>query len=121
MDAAFYNLNVLRSYAGEGGRVVLFCFSRAAGIMLDRLIEANRPEADFAGVYIVSLPWPDVISRAGGRDDIAAELRKTGITSTQEDLNAQCQRKVYNLYRRFLYIENSPADSGAAARPFDEV
>jgi hypothetical protein len=72
MDRVFFNADTLRSYTGgDTGRVIIFAFMRAAGIMLARLLEAN-PGADMSRIIIVSLPYGDNISRAGGPDEIAA-------------------------------------------------
>lgn len=42
MNELLYNPMHLRSYCGEGGRVVIFAFARAAAILMERLMEAQR-------------------------------------------------------------------------------
>ena len=74
MNSFMYSPAHLRSHCGPDGRVLVFAFYRAAGIFLARLLEAN-PSAGpdtFAGIVIVSLPYADTISRAGGPDELKA-------------------------------------------------
>ena len=75
MDLLFFNADALRAHTGPDGRVVIFAFMRAAGIMLSRLLEANVSPGSLKGIIIVSLPFADNISRAGGPDEIAAYQR----------------------------------------------
>ena len=75
MDRLFYSVANLTSYCGPTGRVVVFCFCRAAGIFLSRLVEVSGGQ-DLSRVVIVSLPFPDNISRAGGRDEIEKYARE---------------------------------------------
>ena len=42
MNALLYNPEVLASYCGDAtGRVVIFAFARASGIIMSRLLEAH--------------------------------------------------------------------------------
>ena len=75
-----YNPDNLRSYCGPGGRVIMFGFFRAVGIMIARFVEvaASHPEHRFDNIIFVSLPFPDVISRAGGLSELEAHKAATG-------------------------------------------
>ena len=78
MDRLFYDADTLRSYAGKGGRVVIFGFMRGAGIFLQRLVEVSG-HMDLSNVIVVCLPFPDNISRAGGVDEREAYRRQHGV------------------------------------------
>lgn len=117
MERSLYDVKVLRSYTGTEGRVILFCFCRAASIILSRLLEANPSGSSFKNIYIVAMPWPDQISGAGGRDDIEAYRKRTGKTLTRDQLNAMCLRETYYHFRNCLWLdgvaESTPDESSA--------
>ena len=76
MDGTLFNPDTLTAWS-RGGTVVIFAFMRAVSIMLRRFVAAH-PSGDFSNICIVALPIPDVLPRAGGRDEIDAVLEKTG-------------------------------------------
>ena len=77
MDGLLFNPDKLRSHCGPGGRVLLFMFCRAAIIFVSRFMEVSG-DRDASNIIVVSLPFGDTISRAGGRDEIAAYAQLHG-------------------------------------------
>ena len=77
MNALMYDVDNLRQYCGPGGRVLVFCFARAPGIFLKRLLEVSAGK-DCSNICIIALPFGDNISRAGGRSEIEAHYKRTG-------------------------------------------
>jgi hypothetical protein len=99
MDDILYDADVLRSYAGPSGRVIILCFCRATGIFLQRLLEVNKARGKrLDNIYVVSLPFVDRIARAGGSDEIAAHLARTGELLTRDELNIQRHIEIYKFY-----------------------
>lgn len=114
MDEQLYNTQVLKSYAsgtgtgaGAGapapsppscaGRIVLICFCRSASIFLHRLLEVSGSQ-DMSNIVIIALPYPDVISRAGGRDEIEKHVLKTGHSITRDELSIRCHLEEFTFY-----------------------
>lgn len=69
MDKLMYSPETYAPYLGPEGRVVVVCFCRAGGIFLTRLLEVSG-DRDLSMFVIVVLPYPDTISRAGGKGEI---------------------------------------------------
>ena len=115
MNALLYDPDNLKSYTGDGGRVIFFTFARAGGIMLKRLLEAS-PDKDMTGIYIVMLPFPDTISRAGGPGEIEAHFRATGERVTRDHLSCMRHEEVFAFYMSLLrmVVCNEPADAAVA-------
>jgi len=78
MDKMLYNPDRLRRFPGPDGRVLVFVFMRAAGIYLDRLLEAAAAHQTFENIVIIVLPFADHITRAGGGSERAAYKAKFG-------------------------------------------
>lgn len=113
-DLLFYNANELRSKCGPDGRVYVFAFWRAAPIFLKRLLECNPGDVDLSFITLVALPFPDVISRAGGPDEIAeyrtAHPEMDPALVTRRYLNVMRHKEVYDFYSCLI-----AADDGSAS------
>jgi len=97
MNHLYFDPDELRKYAGEGGRIVFFGFARAPGILVRRLLEATPKSLD--GVIMVLLPFPDTISRAGGRADIATANAAWGRQDvTRDELSCKRHEEVYAFF-----------------------
>ena len=77
MDKLLYDPDNLRSYCGPSGRVIVIAFCRAASIFISRLLEACGSKS-LHNIIVVSLPYPDTISRAGGVAEIEEYRRAHG-------------------------------------------
>ena len=56
MNALLYNPEVLASYCGDAtGRVVIFAFARASGIIMSRLLEAHAAYVRVVVVVVVGV------------------------------------------------------------------
>lgn len=97
MDNFMYDSDILNSYTRHTGRVVVIAFCRAASIFLHRLLE-NSKDKDLSNIVIISLPYPDTISRAGGRTDLIEYKEKTGLPITRDAFNALHQKDVFAFY-----------------------
>ena len=78
MDALFYDIDNMLTHCGDHGRVIVFAFMRGASIFLRRLIEVSG-DKDLSRLYIISLPFADSISRAGGVDELHAYKLQHGV------------------------------------------
>jgi hypothetical protein len=103
MDALLFTPDRLRTEAGPGGRVLLFCFGRASGHFLSRVLEAS-PSASMAGLHVIVLPFPDTVSRAGSPADIAAHFRTTGQTVDKLYMSCLRHEEVYRFMASLLRI-----------------
>jgi hypothetical protein len=85
MDQVLFRGDALRAYAPRGV-VVLVAFVRAVPIMLRRLREANAGAGPgcMRRICILALPLPDLLPRAGGRDDIARAVEAGTPVGTRE-------------------------------------
>lgn len=94
------------SRLGTGsGKLIFVCFCRGAAILMRRLIE-NAGDVGLANICIVALPWPDIISVAGGETDLALYKEQTGNDITREKLNEIRQIEQFNLYSNlFVFID----------------
>jgi hypothetical protein len=101
MDKLMYDSDILNSYTGIDGRVIVFTFCRATGIFLHRLLEVSG-DKDLSNIIIVCLPFPDVISRAGGMQERAEYETKTGRTITRNALNIHRHNEVFKLYASLI-------------------
>lgn len=115
MNDLLYSPTNLKSYTGPHGRVIVIGFMRSAGIFLSRLMEAST--GPFNDIIIVSLPFPDTISRAGGAADVARLGRD------RDDLSMEEHLAVYALYAS-LFVpvlceeeEEKAAGAGEASPP----
>lgn len=97
MDGQLYDPQVLQSYAGRGGRVVVICFCRSASIFLRRLLEVSGHK-DMSNIVIISLPYPDNISRAGGRSEIEEYVKRTGNLISRDELSVQRHIEEFTFY-----------------------
>jgi hypothetical protein len=111
MNEYFYDADSLRSQVGahengSAGRVLVFCFARATSIFLSRLLEVNTLKNgansnDLRNIYIISIPWPDDIGRAGGDDELISYRRgKFGEYPENLPLMIADQYNNYNEYNR---------------------
>ena len=100
MDIAFYNTDILKAYTGAEGRVIFFCFCRAANIIITRLLEANRRH-DFTNIYIISMPWPDEISAGANLSLSAAE---------KDRINSERLIETYNYFRSCFWLDGVTDD-----------
>ena len=103
MDALLYTPDRLRAEAGPGGRVLLFCFGRASGHFLSRILETS-PGASMAGLHVIVLPFPDTVSRVGSAADIAAHFRTTGQTVDKLYLSCLRHEEVYRFMASLLRL-----------------
>lgn len=81
MNRLLYDPAHLRAQCGPGGRVIILAFCRAAHIFIARMLEAavKSGNRDFRNIVVVALPWFDVISKAGGPDEIVDFARTYGV------------------------------------------
>jgi len=126
MNALLYNPEVLASYCGDAsGRVVIFAFARASGIIMSRLLEAHAARGSsetspFQRLYIVALPLPDNINSAGTSTEIEEHLKRTGETITKEQLSEQRHKDVYGTYKRILALPPvQPSGTGTSQPAID--
>lgn len=101
MDKLLYNSDILNSYTGKNGRVIIITFCRASSIFLRRLLEVSR-EKNLSNIVIVCLPYPDTISRAGGSDQLKAHFAKTGESITREHINCSHLQEVFAFYSSLI-------------------
>lgn len=103
MKHLYYDPDELRKYTGEGGRIVYIGFARAPGILVHRLLEATSKSME--GVVMVLLPFPDTISRAGGRADIEAHNKAWGREDvTRDELSCRRHEEVYAYYASLFFM-----------------
>ena len=97
MNCLYFDPDELRKHTGEGGRIVFVGFARAPGILIRRLLEATSKSLD--GVVMVLLPFPDTISRAGGRAEIAKYNEAWGREDvTRDELSCRRHEEVYAFF-----------------------
>lgn len=109
MDALLFAPERLKAECGPGGRVLVFCFARAAGHFLFRLLEvATKMGADepavMAGVHVIALPFPDTISRAGSPGEVDAHYRATGDKVDRDFLSCVRHERVYAFFASLLHL-----------------
>ena len=97
MDDCLYKPSVLKSHTGANGRIVVICFCRSASIFLHRLLEVSG-HMSMSNIVIISLPYPDMISRAGGRSEIEEYTKRTGNTITRDELSVQRHLEEFSFY-----------------------
>lgn len=76
MNELLFNPDVLNSYCGYLGRVIIFAFQKAIPIIMKRLVEANNERTikqNFDNIYIIALPYGDEIPNSGKKEDIIAQ------------------------------------------------
>jgi hypothetical protein len=103
MDKLLYDSDMLKTYTGVSGRVVIFTFCRATTIFLNRLLEVSG-DKDLSNIFIVCLPYPDEISRAGGEDEIYKYKETTGHNITRDALNQIRLEEVFAFYASILKL-----------------
>ena len=126
MDTLLFSPEVLRNRRKHAkGKVIIFAFARAAGIMMRRILEHTRENTE--DICIVALPWEDNISRTGGLADIEA-ARVRGEELTRDDLSVAKHRQVFGLYcsllsgmKRRVAAAAATAAAVAAARPLSDL
>jgi hypothetical protein len=97
MNRLYYDPEELRKYTGSGGRIVYVGFARAPGILVHRMLEATSKSLE--GVVMVLLPFPDTISRAGGRAEIDACNKAWNREDvTRDELSCKRHEEVYAHY-----------------------
>jgi len=128
MNKLLFNPANLRSYCGDGGRVIIFAFGRAMEIMVKRFIEVFQENPDrnnnFTNIYIVCLPFNDEISSAGNEKEVTAfkifnenyrEIVETykqehKLNSMQDDailrlfINENKHKEIYGKYKKIIAI-----------------
>jgi hypothetical protein len=128
MNKLLFNPANLRSYCGDGGRVIIFAFGRAMEIMVKRFIEVFQENPDrnnnFTNIYIVCLPFNDEIPSAGNTEEVQkfklvhdnhrhiAEVhkRKYKLNSMQDDkilrlfINQNKHIDIYEKYKKIIAI-----------------
>ena len=105
MDSLLFTPGRLRAECGPGGRVFVFCFARATSVFLTRFLEVATVHAGpgyAADICIVALPYPDTISRAGGRLDVEAAIAGGFAAATRDDLVRIRHEEVYAFYASLL-------------------
>jgi hypothetical protein len=103
MDNLLYDSDKLKSCTGTSGRVVVLAFCRASIIFLKRLLEVSGNK-DLSNIVIVSLPYPDEISRAGGKTECAKYKEVTGIDISRDALNQIRLEEVFDFYASILKL-----------------
>jgi len=103
MDRHLYDSQLLKAQTGYGGRVVVICFCRSASIFLHRLLEVSGSK-DLSNIVIISLPYPDVISRAGGMSEIEEYTKRTGRPITRDELSTQRHVEEFTFYSRLFKL-----------------
>jgi len=103
MDNLFYDSDILNSYTRFDGRVVVFTFCRATSIFIHRLLEVSG-DKDLSNIVVVCLPYPDVISRAGGETERKKYFEEHGESITRDALNIIKHREVFKFYASLLQL-----------------
>lgn len=62
MDSLVYRTSELLKRCGKNGRIVYFAFGEYAGIVLQRLLEANSKARFLPRIVVIVVPWMDVHS-----------------------------------------------------------
>ncbi len=75
--------------------MIVFCFVRATVLFLSRLMEVCGGREDLSNLYVVAIPFPDLIPRAGCADEIAQHREKTGKTLPRDHFSQQRHVDVY--------------------------
>ena len=103
MDELLYDADFLSSYSAVSGRIVVITFCRAASIFLHRLLEVSG-DKNLSNIVIVSLPYPDEISRAGGADECTRYKATTGIDITRDALHQMRLEETFAFYASILKL-----------------
>ena len=103
MDTLMYDSDILNSYTRVDGRVVVFTFCRATSIFIHRLLEVSG-DKNLSNIVVVCLPYPDVISRAGGESERTKYLEEHGEPITRDALNIIKHREVFGFYASLLQL-----------------
>lgn len=103
MDNLMYDSDVLNAHTRSDGRVIVFTFCRATSIYIHRLLEVSG-DKDLSNIVVVCLPYPDVISRAGGESDRAKYFVDHREHITRDALNVIKQKEVFAFYASLLQL-----------------
>lgn len=103
MDDLLYNVDNLYSLIDDVSRVIVITFCRATSIFINRLLEVSG-DKDLSKIVVVSLPYPDTISSAGGKAQREEYFAKTGVQITRNALNVIAQQETFAFYASLFQL-----------------